>query len=103
MIRHFVLLRFRDDVTAEAKRSIYDALSDLKNHIPGVRDFHAGPNVSVEAEMVRGFRDAFWFDFDNASVRDAYLVHPLHQAAGAAIVAQTEGGPEGVIVVDMEV
>jgi hypothetical protein len=36
-------------------------------------------------------------------VRDAYLIHPAHQAIGARIVAETEGGAEGVFVFDVVV
>jgi hypothetical protein len=103
MIRHFVLLRFKDDVSEETKASIYGDLDALRRHIQGIRHFQAGPNVSVEYELIRGFKDAFWFDFENAAVRDAYLADAAHQAAGARIVAHTVGGPDGVVVVDMEI
>jgi len=36
-------------------------------------------------------------------VRDAYLVHPLHRAAGAALVEACEGGIGGITVFDMKV
>jgi len=103
MIRHFVLLRFRDDVSEETKDSIYGDLDALRGHIQGIRHFQAGPNISVEYDLIRGFKDAFWFDFENAAVRDAYLVDAAHQAAGARIVAHTSGGADGVVVVDMEI
>ncbi|MBL0375171.1 Dabb family protein [Rhizobium sp. KVB221] len=103
MIRHFVLLRFRDDVSEAAKTSFYRELDALKGHINGIEAFHAGPNVSVETNMIRGFKDAFWFDFTDEAVRDIYLADAAHQAVGAKIVAQTVGGADGVIVVDMKV
>ena len=103
MIRHFVLLRFRDDVSEETKASIYGDLDALRSHIQGIRHFQAGPNISVEYELIRGFKDAFWFDFEDTKVRDAYLADAAHQAAGARIVAHTSGGPDGVVVVDMEI
>lgn len=103
MIRHFVLVRFRSDVSQETKASLFAALDGLRRHVAGVIDFHAGPNVSVETPLVRGFLDAFWFDFENVAARDAYLIDPQHQSVGARIVAETEGGADGIIVVDMEV
>lgn len=102
MIRHIVALRFKAGTTAAQKDAIYAALATLKPLIPGILAFHAGPNVSVEP-LSRGFDDVFWFDFRDAAVRDAYLIHPAHQAAGAQIVAQTEGGVDGVFVFDFEV
>lgn len=102
MIRHIVALRFKADITAQAKAALYTDLAALRDQIPGVLTFHAGPNVSVEP-LSRGFDDLFWFDFRDAAVRDAYLIHPAHQAVGARIVAETEGGVEGVFVFDIEV
>ena len=101
MIRHFVLLRFRDDVTSEQKQDIFDALAGLQAHLEGVRGFHAGANVAVETDLIRGFKEAFWFDFEDAKARDAYLVDEKHQAVGARIVEHTVGGIDGVIVVDL--
>lgn len=103
MIRHFVLLRFRGDVSAEVKQTLFEALSDLQGHLQGVLGFHAGPNVSVETDLIRGFNDAFWFDFEDAAARDAYLIDERHKAVGAQLVAHTVGGVDGVVVVDMEV
>lgn len=103
MIRHFVLLRFRDDVSQETKVSIYQELDALRGHIPGIRHFQAGPNMSIEHDLIRGFHDAFWFDFEDAGVRDIYLADGAHQAVGARIVAHTVGGADGVIVVDMDI
>ena len=53
--------------------------------------------------MVYGFRDLFWFDFRDTRVRDIYLEDSVHQAIGARIVAELEGGIEGVFVMDFEV
>lgn len=102
MIRHIVALRFKAGTTAQAKEAIFADLAALQPLIPGVLDFHAGPNVSVEP-LSRGFDDVFWFDFRDAAARDAYLIHPAHKAAGARILAATEGGLDGVFVFDIAV
>lgn len=101
MIRHIVALRFKPGTAAATKAELYAGLAGLKDHIEGVISFHAGPNVSVEP-LSRGFDDLFWFDFRDAAVRDAYLIHPAHQALGARIVAETEDGIEGVFAFDVE-
>ena len=103
MIRHLVLLRFKDGVSAGVKQSIYAELASLRDRLGGIIDFHAGPNVSVETDLIRGFKDVFWFDFADVAARDAYLIDTHHQAAGARIVAHTQGGAEGVIVVDVSI
>ena len=64
---------------------------------------HDRRNVSVEDPLVRGFRDLFWFDFRDAEVRDAYLADTVHQAVGARLVAELDGGPDGVFVCDFDV
>ena len=94
------MLLFRDDVSSGLKQTLFEALSDLQGHLKGVLGFHAGPNVSVEADLVQGYRDAFWFDFEDAAARDAYLVDEKHRAFGAQLVAHTV---DGVVVVDMDV
>lgn len=103
MIRHLVALRFRADVPQADKDAIYADLKALDSRIDGILDFQARANVSVEDELVRDFRDLFWFDFRDVAVRDAYLVDEVHQAIGARIVAALEGGPDGVFVMDFEV
>lgn len=102
MIRHLVHLRFDDDVAEADKQGIYSDLAKLGDHIDGVLDFQNRRNVSVETDLVRDFRDMFWFDFRDAAVRDAYLADPAHQQIGARIVARTAGGPDGVFVCDIE-
>lgn len=100
MIRHIVALRFKPGTSAETKDRLYTALAGLSAHIGGILDFQSSKNVTVEP-LSRGFDDLFWFDFTDAAARDAYLIHPAHQAVGAQIVAETEGGVEGVFVFDV--
>jgi len=102
MIRHMVHLRFRDDVSAAAKQDLYDRLGGLSDHIDGILDFQSRANISVETPLARGFLDMFWLDFRDLAVRDAYLVDPTHQVIGGDIVAQLDGGAEGVFVCDIK-
>ena len=103
MIRHLVALNFRAGTADETKRGLYSDLAGLAGRIDGILDFQARPNVSVEDPLVRGFRDVFWFDFRDVGVRDRYLADEVHQAIGKRIVAELEGGPEGVFVMDIEI
>lgn len=102
MIRHFVHLRFRDDVDTSQKQALCDRLAGLVARIDGVEEFHHRENVSVETPLVRGFLAMFWFDFRDAAARDTYLLDDEHRAIGADIVACLEGGAEGVFVCDIE-
>ena len=101
MIRHIVALRFRAGTARDIKLALYRDLAALSDHIDGIQDFRHFENISVETPLVRGFDDVFWFDFRNVAVRDAYLHHPAHKAVGARIVAELEGGSDGVFVADL--
>lgn len=101
MIRHIVALRFRAGTPQETKLGLYRDLAALAGHIDGIVDFRHFENVSVETELVRGVNDLFWFDFRDVAVRDAYLEDAAHKAIGARIVAELEGGIDGVFVADI--
>jgi len=101
MIRHIVALRFRVGTSPETKLGLYRDLAALAGHIDGILDFRHFENVSVETPVVRGFNDLFWFDFRDVAVRDAYLEDAAHKAVGARIVAELEGGIDGVFVADV--
>ena len=103
MIRHLVALRFKAGTPAETKQALYDDLAALDARIDGILDFQSRANVSVEDPLVRGFRDLFWFDFRDTGVRDTYLDDQVHKAIGARIVAELDGGADGVFVMDFEV
>ena len=103
MIRHFVALRFRANTPDATKQALMSDLEGLNSRIDGILDFQVRPNISVEDPLVRGFRDVFWFDFRDEAVRDTYLADEVHQQIGARIVAELEGGPDGVFVADYAV
>ena len=102
MIRHLVALRFKAGTPDPVKQGLMDDLAGLDERIDGIFEFRACPNISVEDLLVRGYRDLFWFDFRDASVRDAYLADEVHQRIGARLVAELVGGAEGVFVLDFE-
>ncbi|UXN65846.1 MULTISPECIES: Dabb family protein [Phyllobacterium] len=103
VIRHCVFLRFRDDVPASERQSIYLALEALCAKLPGANAIQWGENVSPETGMDKGFSEGFILDFADGAARDAYLVDAEHQTIARNIVSSTVGGAEGVIVFDMEV
>jgi hypothetical protein len=102
MIRHCVFVKFRSDVSAAERESIYDGLRALKGKLDGMVADSYGPNVSPEGAG-RGFAHGFTMDFRDVAARDAYLVDPDHKAAGQRLVAALEGGRDGILVFDLEV
>lgn len=101
MVRHIVLIRFLPETTPAAIAAIFADLAGLRAHLPGMFTCHAGPNVSPEP-LSRGYTHAFTVDFENTAARNAYLVHPLHKAAGGRLVAACSGGANGILVIDFE-
>lgn len=102
MIRHCVFLKLRADIDATAREALFDELRALKAHLPGMLGITFSPNHSPEG-FGRGFDWAFIVDFTDLAARDAYLVHPAHQAAGARLLAALEGGTDGLMVYDLAV
>ncbi len=102
MIRHIVLLNFRDDVSEEHKQEIYADLRALVGKIDGLTAGSFGPNSSPEG-LSKGFRDGFVMELRDASARDRYLADPRHRAAAEKLVAACEGGLAGVLPFDIEV
>jgi hypothetical protein len=102
MIRHCVFVKFKSSVPATERAAIYADLAALKAKVDGLLAASFGPNVSPEG-LGQGFADGFVIDFRDAAARDAYLVHPDHQAAGSRLVAALEGGVGGLIVFDIAV
>ena len=100
MIRHVVLVRFREAVPATEIAAIFKQLDELRAKLPGMKVFCCGSNVSPEG-LSRGFTHAFTVDFSDAAARDAYLAHPDHEAAGARRVKAAEGGLGGLTVLDI--
>ena len=101
MIRHVVLVRARPDLPATEIEAVFAGLAALRRHLPGMRSFVHGRNVSPEG-LARGFTHAFTVDFEDAGARDAYLVSPEHEAAGARLVRAAEGGLAGLTVLDFD-
>jgi hypothetical protein len=102
MILHCVFMRFPEGTATEAIERHYRAVAALKPLIAGLLEVRAGPNVSTEG-LHHGFVHGFTVTFADAGARDAYLVHPEHAKVGAAIVAATAGGTDGVLVYDLEI
>ena len=101
MIRHVVLFKLKSGVDAATVEQVFSALKDLAHKVPGIISISTGDDNSPEG-LQRGNTHGFTVDFTNAAARDAYLPHPAHQVVGNMIVGITEGGVDGITVVDWE-
>jgi hypothetical protein len=101
MIRHIVLAKFPSNLPQTEIDGVFAELAAIEKILPDMQGFTSGSNVSSEA-LGRGYGHALVVDFIDATARDAYLDHPAHVAAGARLVSKTEGGIEGILVIDIE-
>jgi hypothetical protein len=81
---HVVSLKFQDDATREQIKAVEQAFRGLKDKVPGITSLQWGTNVSPE-KLNKGFTHCFILTFVNEKDRDAYLVHPDHDAFGKVL------------------
>ncbi len=79
MLRHVVLFRFKEDAAPEKIKEVENAFASLPDKIDAIERFEWGTNVSPE-DRAEGFTHCFVLSFLNEHDRDAYIVHPDHQA-----------------------
>ena len=53
--------------------------------------------------MERGYTHGFTVEMESYAILEAYQAHPEHRAVGARLVAATEGGIDGILVLDIPV
>ncbi len=94
-LRHVVLFGFKPSASSQDVDAIVAHFTALERRVPGVQAFEWGRDVSPEG-LSHGHTHAFTLTFADEEARDAYLVHPDHQAFVA------EAGPfiEKALVVD---
>ncbi len=100
MIRHIVLMKARPDVSEAHIAAIFADLAAIQAKLPGILAVHAGRSESPE-QIERGYMHGFTIDFTDWDALAAYQAHPDHKRAGAALVAASEGGLDGILVFDL--
>lgn len=100
MIMHCVFIRFKSAIATAEKQAIYEAITALKDVIPGIMDVRCGQNVSSEG-LNGGFMDGFIVMLDSMEARDEYLANPQHIDVGQRLMGLVDGGAAGLMVFDM--
>lgn len=101
LIRHIVLIQFRDDVSDAQIAELFAALEPLQSKIESLRHFASGRSHSPE-KIERGYKHGFTVDFDDWDALQRYQDHPDHKALGAQLIAHAQGGLDGILVFDLE-
>lgn len=96
-VKHIAFFKFKADRSPADIAEVFRLIEDLPKKIPGIVGLTWGPNISPEG-LDQGFTHSFIMTFVDAAARDAYLPHPVHQAAVKLVVPQLES----VIVCDHE-
>lgn len=100
MIRHIVLVRFRSDVGEAAISAILAALGPLSARL----GFAVAWGRSESPEQIeRGYLHGFVADFRSWDHLASYQADAEHKAFGAALVQNTQGGLDGILVFDLAI
>ena len=86
VLRHVVLFKFKDGISADTVKAIEVAFKGLKNEIPTIKNFEWGLNNSTE-KLDQGYTHCFVATFASEKDRDDYLPNPAHQAFVKKFVA----------------
>ena len=88
MLRHVVLLKFKEGCSAAQVQAVVDGMNALPGQVPQLLSFHHGKDAGLSGgEYDYGVVADFASEADYA----AYLAHPAHRAVGAAIIAIMAG------------
>ena len=79
VLRHVVLFAFKETATPTVLQAIEQAFAALPPQIAEIKGYEGGTDVSVE-HLADGYTHCFLVTFASLPDRDAYLVHPAHQA-----------------------
>lgn len=78
-LRHVVLFGFKPETPAGLRARIEEAACNLPKAIDLIRDFEWGIDVN-DPTRAPGYTHCMQFLFDTVEDKDAYLVHPAHEA-----------------------
>ncbi len=79
VLRHVVLFKFKDNVSAPDVKKMEDLFRGLPAKISLIKGYEWGVNNSPE-KLNLGLTHCFFLTFNDEKDRDAYLIHPAHKA-----------------------
>lgn len=102
MIRHIVLVKFKNNISNAEIQAVFKALDDLRKSIPEIISYSWGEYRSKEG-LNKGFTHSFVMKFKDENARDIYLNHPEHKRVAEKIVLPVlEDGFNSVIAFDYD-
>lgn len=101
MILHCVFCSFRDDVSPALRSQIFRELSTFSQTLDGVIAFDSGPNRDFEGKS-QEYSDGFVIRFVDRNALERYAAHPKHLELGRRLCGLCNGGPDGIVVFDLD-
>jgi len=84
MIQHIVCFRFKAEATPEAIQAHMDSFRALKDAIPQIASYRAGPTLPGDSHATPDYDVVHYLTYRTRADLDAYEVHPAHRAFGSA-------------------
>ena len=78
-LRHVVLFGWKQNANADSIQNAIKAFGELPKQLKIIKKYEWGVNNSPE-KLNPGLTHCFVLTFSSEKDRDAYLVHPIHQA-----------------------
>ena len=100
MIRHIVLIKFREDVADSDIDAVFQEAHQFKERVDGIVAVSSGRSDSPE-KIERGYMHGFIVDFKDWDAHKAYNDDPQHGAFEEKVLSMTVGGLDGVLVFDL--
>ncbi|MGB7431123.1 MAG: Dabb family protein [Ahrensia sp.] len=101
MIKHIVLFKPAEHADADDISAVLAGLATLSDKLEGASQFRAGACLT-EDPVSRGYSRGFTIEFEGPQALQTYLDHPTHKQLGAQLLAVTQGGIEGLLVMDLK-
>ncbi len=89
LLRHLVLLKFKDNAEEQDIREVEEAFSALPAKISSIESFEWGTNDSP-LDLHKEFTHCFLVTFKSEEGLSKYLPHPEHQAVSELLEPHTE-------------
>ncbi|KAI6685130.1 hypothetical protein NL676_031043 [Syzygium grande] len=97
LVKHVLLVRFKDDTTPDQIEELIKGFANLVNLIHPMKSFHWGRDVSIE-NAHQGFTHVFETTFESTEGIAEYLPHPAHVEFSKRFLPRLEK----VLVVDFK-
>lgn len=100
MIKHCVMLNLKTGYDHAALMATFEGLRALTMTLPGCSGFDGGPNHDFEQKSA-GYPYGFIIGFVDRPARQSYADNADHKKLGGDLVAQCNGGADGILVFDI--